>query len=110
MEVEKIKEEEIKADDGWTKQEGSGMWLPKEPGDELIGNIESIMDGIYGKQYNILREGETEPVVTPGHKVLQNRMAKAKVGDFVKIVFVREETPSVKGNNPTKLYVVFIKG
>lgn len=91
----------------WEKQEGSGMWIPEIEGDELIGEITNIAEGTYGKQY-CLKNDDGE-ILTPSHKVLQNRLIKAKIGDKVKIVYKGEEPPSIKGNNPTKMYEVFIK-
>lgn len=82
------------------------IWLPKVKDDEIEGIIAMITEGSYGKQYKI--EGTRGVWTTPSHKVLQNRMAKCKVGDEVKIVFIGTEPPKVKGQNPTAMYDVFI--
>ena len=93
----------------WEKQEGMGMWLPDKEDDELIGVVEDVLDeGAYGRQFSIKKE-DGDTILTPSHKVLQSRMGKVKKGDQVKIVYKGEEPPAVKGNNPTKLYEVFVK-
>jgi hypothetical protein len=92
--------------DNWVKQEGAGMWLPENEGDELIGSVVKVDEGSYGLQYTIKKDNGDE-VRTPSHKVLQNRLVGTKVSERVKIVFVKEEPPSVKGQNPTKIYEVF---
>lgn len=92
----------------WEKQESTGMWIPTEEGQELVGEVVEILtEGSYGPQWVI--KTDEEETRTPSHKVLQNRMAKAKKGDTVKIVYKGEEPPNVKGQNPTKIYEVFIK-
>lgn len=90
----------------WIKQEGSDLWLPEKEGDELIGTVMDVTEGNYGNQYTI-RKSDGEEVRTPSHKVLQNRMISAKKETKVKIVYEGEEPPSVKGQNPTKMYSVF---
>jgi len=92
--------------DNWEKQEGSGLWLPEKEGDELIGTVKEIKEGTYGNQFVIAKD-DGEEVRTPSHRVLQNRMIDAKKGTKVKIVFTGEEPPSVKGQNPTKMYEIF---
>jgi len=106
---EEIKEETIANNDGWTKQEGVGMWLPEKENDELIGKVEDILEGTYGNQYLIRKQGTDETIKTPSHKVLQGRMTKVQKGDTIKIIYRGEEAPSVKGQNPTKIYEVFVK-
>jgi hypothetical protein len=93
--------------DEWEKQEGLSMWLPEKEGEELIGKVLDIVEGAYGVQY--ILETDKGVVRTPSHKVLQSRMAKVKKGDTIKIVFSGSEPPSVKGQNPTKLYEVYKK-
>ena len=90
------------------KQENNlNIWLPEEANAELIGEVTSIKQGEYGNSYAILKE-DAETIDTPAHKVLQNRMSNVKVGDIVKLVYTGSELPKVKGNNPTKMYDVFI--
>jgi len=92
----------------WEKQEGLPLWLPQKEDDEIVGEITSInTDGIYGVDYTIKKD-DGEEMRLPSHKVLQNRMIKAKTGSKVKIVFTGEEPPKVKGQNPLKMYDVFI--
>lgn len=92
----------------WIKQEGSQLWLPTEEGAELIGKVTAISEGNYGMQYTIEQENGEE-LRTPSHRVLQNRMANVKEGDNIKIVYKGEEPPSVKGQNPLKMYEVYKK-
>lgn len=90
----------------WEKQEGSSIWLPEKEGEEMIGEVKNInTEGLYGNQYSI--ETEKGAYLTPSHKVLQNRMVNVSVGDKVKIVYVGEEPPAVRGQNPTKMYEVY---
>ena len=92
---------------GYVKQEGAGIWLPKDEKEILEGEVTSInREGLYGTQYTI-KKSDGEEVVTPSHKVLQNRMQKAAVGTKVKIVFVGTEPPKIRGQNPTTMYDVF---
>ena len=91
----------------WEKLEGaSNMWVPQNEGDELIGEVISIEEGSYGKQYT-LRKEDGEEVRPPSLKVLQNRLADVQIGDLIKIIYEGEEPPAVKGQNPTKMYSVF---
>lgn len=91
----------------WEKQEGMGIWFPSEEGDELIGEVVEINpEATYGVQYSIKKD-DGEEILTPSHKVLQNRLGKIKVGDKVKIVYKGTEPPKVKGQNPTEMYEVY---
>lgn len=95
--------------DEWKKQEANDIWLPTQPNETLIGTVTEITEGMYGNQHTIKKD-DGNIVKTPSHKVLQNRLADCAVGDVVKLVFIGEEPPSVKGQNPTKMYEVFKKG
>ena len=91
----------------YKKQEGAGIWLPKEEKDELEGEVTHInTEGLYGVQYTV-KKSDGEEVLTPSHKVLQNRMQKAVVGTKVKIVFVGTEAPKIRGQNPMSMYDVY---
>ncbi len=93
----------------YVKQEGAGIWLPEKENEELEGEVTHInREGLYGVQYTV-KKSDDEEVLTPSHKVLQNRMQKAKVGTKVKIVYTGTEPATVKGNNPTTMYEVFFK-
>lgn len=93
----------------WKEQESSGeMWLPENKGDELIGQLVNVEQGMYGNQY-IIRLPEGNETKTPSHKVLQSRMSRVAIGETIKIVFEGQEPPAVKGQNPTKLYKVYVK-
>lgn len=102
---EEIKEERI--DDGFEKQETANIWLPKAVNEQLMGSVKNIQEGMYGVQLLLMTE-KGEDVLTPSHKVLQNRVSKVKNGDIVKIIYLGEE-PGKPGKNPTKLYDVYIK-
>jgi len=93
----------------WVKQEAQDMWLPEQAGDELVGTVTDVTEGLYGKQHTIKKDDGTL-IKTPSHKVLQNRLVECVAGDVVKIVFSGEQPPAVRGNNPTKIYEVFKKG
>jgi hypothetical protein len=89
----------------WKKQENLAFWQPEKKGDEIVGTVTKLTDGVYGTHFVIsTKEGD---ITTPAHKVLISRMSGIKVGDMVKIVFLGEELPKVKGQNPTKLYEVY---
>ncbi|MAH51518.1 hypothetical protein CMI37_37225 [Candidatus Pacearchaeota archaeon] len=92
---------------GYEKQEGAGIWLPDKEDEELEGEVTHInREGLYGVQYTI-KKGDNDEVLTPSHKVLQNRMQKAEVGTKVKIVFKGTEPPKIRGQNPTSMYEVY---
>ncbi len=91
----------------YKKQEGAGIWLPKEEKDTLEGEVTHInTEGLYGTQYTIKTE-DGEEVLTPSHKVLQNRMQKAAVGTKIKIEYTGTEPPKIRGQNPLTLYDVY---
>ena len=92
---------------GYIKQEGAGIWLLKEEKEELEGEVTHInREGLYGVQYTI-KKADGDEVLTPSHKVLQNRMQKAIVGTKVKIVYTGSEAPKIRGQNPTEMYEVY---
>ena len=95
----------------WIKQESENAfiyWKPEKEGEEVIGVITEInVKGKYGKDYTLKTESG-EDMKLPSHKVLQNRMAKVQVNDRVKIVFINEQAPKIRGDNPTMMYDVFI--
>lgn len=92
----------------WKEIGTKTFWNAEKEGDELIGEIISTFEGNFGTQYVIQKE-DGEEMTTPSHKVLQNRLNECKVGDVVRIVFNKIEPPSIKGNNPTKIYSVYKK-
>jgi len=83
------------------------FWSPEEVGDKLEGEVMEIKEGDYGTQY-LIDTGKAQ-MLTPSHKVLQNRMKKASVGTQCMIEFTGTEPPKVKGQNPTKMYKVYFK-
>ena len=92
--------EEIKAD--------FNVWKPTNEGDKIRGTVLMISeDAQYGKQYKLALDDGSE-MWTPSHKYLQNRLKDIVEGDKIGIVYDGEELPSVKGNNPTKIYRVYM--
>ncbi len=92
---------------GYVKQEGAGIWLPEKEDEELEGEVTHVnREGLYGVQYTI-KKADGEEILTPSHKVLQNRMQKAEVGTKVKIVSKGTEPPKIRGQNPTSIYEVY---
>lgn len=92
----------------WEKQEGAqDIWIPTEEGEELIGKVVNRAEGSYGPQWTI-EDKEGNEHRTPSHKVLQNRMANVNPDDEIKIIYTGKEPPAVKGQNPTRMYDVFI--
>ncbi len=88
-------------------QEGAGIWLPSKEGDKLEGEVTHInTEGLYGVQYTV-KKSDGDEVLTPSHKVLQNRMQKAKVGTKVDIEFTGTEPPKIRGQNATCMYEVY---
>jgi len=93
----------------YKKQEGAGIWLPTVEKTELVGEVTHInREGLYGTQYTI-KNDKGEEILTPSHKVLQNRMQKAEVGTQVKIVYMGTEASKIRGQNPTTIYEVYFE-
>jgi len=90
----------------WKKQESNEFWLPEKELEEIEGLIVDIKEGDFGKTYLIERKNGGK-IMTPSHKVLQNRMVGITKGDQIKIVFVGEEPPKFKGHSPTRMYDVY---
>lgn len=98
--------------DDWIPVEGNrNFWNPAKEGEEIIGRLAGIEDGMYGKKYTlqVMRDGKEEMVSMPSHKLLQNRLASCALGDMVRIVFTGTQPPKIRGENPLKLYDVFHK-
>lgn len=92
----------------YEKQEGAGIWLPEKENEELEGEVTHVnTEALYGTQYTIKKKDDDDEVLTPSHKVLQNRMQKAEVGTKVKIIFKGTEPPKIRGQNPTSMYDVY---
>ena len=95
----------------WKKVESEALgnlWLPEQKGDELVGTVEKREEGTYGVQFTIKKD-DGSLIKTPSHKVLQNRMAKLALGQMVKLVFTGEIPPKIRGENPTKLYELYVQ-
>jgi len=91
----------------WEKQEGNmDFWNPTE-GEELIGEVMELIQGNYGLQIAV-KKADGSVVTTPSHKVLQAKLNKIEKGNKVKIVYVKQDLPKVKGQNGVKLYEVYV--
>lgn len=89
----------------WEDVQGtSNVWLPVQPKESIEGVIKELKQGQYGAFAVIL--GKDQEWTTPSHKVLQTRLVGCKIGDYVKITYEKEELPTIKGRNPTKIYSV----
>lgn len=88
-------------------ENSTAFWKPETVGDTVEGEVVKIgNDDEFGLQVSIkIDDVET---MLPSHKVLQNRLCKFKVGDYIKVQFTGEELPKVKGQNPMKLYDVWV--
>ena len=92
----------------WEKQESEmGFWNPVI-GNEIMGEVTEITIGQYGKQIT-LKKADGSLIKTPSHKVLQAKLSKITVGDKVKIVYVKEDLPKLKGQQGARIYDVFIE-
>lgn len=94
------------AEEKWEDVKGSSnLWLPTKVGEAIEGAIVAMEKNQYGIQAKIeLKDGQQ--LLTPSHKVLQSRLADCKVGDYVRITFEKEELPTVKGRQGTKIYKI----
>lgn len=92
---------------GWETIESTGSyWKPEKEGEVIEGTLSEIKEGgKYGTDYTLVTI-EQEQVKLPSHRVLQNLMARCKVGDYVRITFVGSQPPKVRGENPTLMYKV----
>ena len=97
------------SDGKWEEVGGSsGMWMPVKVGDSVEGVIVELKQGLYGVQA-VLKLVDNSLLTTPSHKVLQARLANCKIGDEVKISFEKEELPTIKGRQGTKIYKLLKK-
>ena len=97
-----------KTESEWKEIGAAKVWLPEEEDDEIQGEVLGIQQGAYGMQL-VLKTKDGE-LLTPSHKVLQNRLALVKVGDVVKIVYTGKEKSKQKGHQDMSMYSVFVKG
>jgi len=91
--------------ENFEEQTGLPIWKPEQKGEKLEGKIVSVKAGNFGKQYVIQILDDIE-IATPSHKVLQNRLQAADVGDKVKIEFIGLEPTRIRGQNPMAMYKV----
>lgn len=99
------------AKDEWEHVEGRAFWNPTKEGEELMGKLIGISDGIYGKRYTLLvtKDGKDAEMGLPSHKQLQGLLESVKVGDMVKIVFKSTKPTTKAGQSPMRVYDVFRK-
>ena len=91
----------------YEKQESEmGFWNPKV-GEEIEGEVVFIEIGQYGKQITI-KKSDGSLQKTPSHKVLQAKLSKVVVGDKVKLHYVKEDLPKLKGQQGARIYDVYI--
>lgn len=89
----------------WEEVKGSSaIWFPEKIGDSIEGVIKEIKEGQYGIQATLVNGDKIW--TTPSHKVLQNRLSECKIGEYIKIVYEKEELPTVKGRQGTKIYSI----
>lgn len=93
----------------WEKQSNGTFWPSKETkvGEQIEGKCVSIDNGKYGLNYSI-ELADKSLVITKAGKALLPRMTKVQVGTMVKIVFLGEEPPKIRGQNPMQTFDVFI--
>jgi len=90
----------------WEELSGnSDLWLPKTKMETIEGVVKEKKDNQYGVQVVLISKDNKE-YVTPSHKVLQCKLSNVKVNDFIKIVYMGQELPKVKGQSGTMLYNV----
>lgn len=105
--VKKMADKNDNIPEGFEEKTGGDFWKPEKEGDELKGIVVDSFDGSYGKQF-VVEDEDKNKHVTPSHAVLQNRMVGVEKGSQVVIRYDGEEAGK-KGQNPTKLYRVFVK-
>jgi hypothetical protein len=90
----------------WEEVQGeSGWWNPTKEGEKIEGYIKDLVEKDFGIQATISNVGVPD-ITTPSHRVLQNKLKSCKLGDYVQITFEKEELPTIKGKNGTKLYSI----
>jgi hypothetical protein len=96
----------------WKEQMGENntYWQPAKVGEEVSGRVEEVRaEGKYGLQVVLKDEKFGKLTCTPSHKVLQARLVKVVKGDMIKIIYDGEQPPRVRGENPIKMYRVFVQ-
>lgn len=85
----KLKEEfEETEDDEYEEIKGDSLniWLP-QIGDILEGRILSIGKNDYGLFAEIDTKESQEPIITPARTILQSKIEKCYVGDYIRITY-----------------------
>ena len=70
---------------------------------EVVGDFKHIQV----RTATVIKEDGVE-MLTPSHKVLQNRLTNVKKGDNIRIVYKGTEDAKKKGYNPTEMYKVYL--
>jgi len=84
----------------------SAFWSPDTAGQHLTGIVLERIEGNFGQQLVIDDEETKKATTTPSHRWLQNLLEDVAIGERVRITYQGTEPPKVKGQNPTKIYVV----
>jgi hypothetical protein len=92
---------------GWielkSKQE---YWQPVNDGDHTEGVICDIDNAAeFGMEVSIL-DKEDRRITLPSHKVLQDRLWKAEIGQLIRVTYKGEMPNTNPKHRPTKIYKV----
>lgn len=91
----------------WKEIEYIGeYWKPIEENDTIVGVIESIEEGDYGKLYSIKEEDSGQVVKLPSHKILNELLKETMPKQRIKIVY--KGSTKCKKSDELHLYKVFI--
>jgi len=86
-------------------------WNFEKVGDNVEGNVFSIVKDDYGNDRIVLDMGDDEDgnVITttlPGHKNLQRYVKKIKKGDYIRVELTKIIPPKEEGRYPFNIYKV----
>ena len=103
-------EEKNKSESNWNEVKGGEVFSFDKEGDSFEGKLADVRSNIgenNSMMYDLESAGKLHSIW--GATVLDGKMRRVKIGDFVKIVFLGEK-PSVKRKGRTyKDYQVFIR-
>lgn len=88
-EPEPEKEEKKVIESGYEEIELTelNIWVPTTIGETILAKILEIREGSYGTEATMKVKGQEDEVITPAHKLLQNKIEQLQEGDIVKIVY-----------------------
>ena len=89
-EPEPEKEEKKVIESGWDEIELSelNIWMPTTIDETILAKIIEIREGTYGIEAAMRVKGQEEEVITPAHKLLQDKIEQLQEGDIVKITYL----------------------